>query len=370
MQNKLVKYSSYLLILSLPLYLIRFNIGPVPTTLLEILIYLTFLINLFSSNIKIKNQKVFIISCCLVGAALIGGLIDPELMRGLGLWKAYFLDGLLVYLIFSSQSAEEYLPYLMVSGMISGVLALVFGGYSADGRLLSADGLSSNYLSMFIAPIVMLGLVAVINAKKGVDRLLYLVGEIFLLLILVLTDSRGAYVALAGGLLVLGAQAFSKKVNKTKLVSGFVVAMIIFLVGTFLVFKPTDNNMGRIGSSSNIRYYIWVTSLSLIKQHPLVGLGLGNYQDSFKAYTDGWVNYNEYIAPQALTAHNLYLHLYLTTGLLGLVSFLLFTYLALKNSRTKILIPILAVILIYGLIDTTFFRNDLAIFTWIIFALL
>jgi len=362
------QYLIYLVILAAPFYIFRYHLGSTPTTLLEVIIYLSFAVNLISGNLKIKNKKVIIAVGVFLIFALIGALIDPSISRGLGLWKAYFFDGVLVYLMVSSFAEDEKMPlFLSISGALAAIATLVAAHFTADGRLLDLDRLSPNYLALFLSPIF---IIALYQAVKNRFRVINIAGGILMLIAIVLSDSRGGYVAVIGGLIVIGLTYSLRKYSAKKVWLVGAILLLVLLGGTYAVFRPQNNDTGRIGSSSNIRYYIWQTSIEMIGRNPIWGVGLGAYQDSFKQLTDGRVNYNEYISPEALTAHDLYLELYLTSGLFGLISFLLMLYFALKKSKNYVIISALAVILIYGLIDTPIFRNDLAVIFWTILALL
>jgi len=131
-----------------------------------------------------------------------------------------------------------------------------------------------------------------------------------------------------------------------------------------------SDDMGRTGRSSNIRYYIWSTSLEIARQKPIFGIGLSNFQSYFSDLTRERVNFAAYISPQALTAHNLYLHIYLTMGLLGLIVFIgLVTQSGFWRLRDRAASLALFSVLFYGLVDTPIFCNDLAGLFWIILAL-
>lgn len=363
----LARYLNFVLILAIPFYILRFKIGPIPSTLLEFLVVLSFLVNLITGSIKIKNKAVFFSALVFALFALIGALVDPQISRGLGLFKAYFFDGILLYLIFSSTNDDLFMPLLSISAAVTSLGALLASNWSIDGRLLGLDGLSPNYLAMFLAPLFVLALYQVILNRY---KILNIVCSLIIFIVIVLTGSRGAYIGIIAGLIFIGATLSMKRFSKTKVISVTIALFILLLGGTYAVFRPQANNMGRVGSSSNIRYYIWTTSFEMIGNNPILGVGLGNYQDSFKQLTNGRVNYNEFITPEALSAHNLYLNLYLTTGIFGLLSFLTLLYFAFRQSKNKIALAALIVILVYGLVDTPLFRNDLAASFWIILALL
>jgi len=376
--KKLLQFLVFLTVLSLPFYIFRFKIWPVPSTFLEILVYLTFLVALVGGFLKnIRSRGAVIWGGLFVLAGLIGVFVDPDKMRALGLWKAYFLDGYLFFLVILSLEREVFKKiagFLFGCGALTAIIALIAfltGLKTNDGRLLDLNRLSPNYLAMFLSPILMIGIVKIkekIVAKQSFWW--WGAGCLIILFALYLTGSRGAIVAVGAGLLVL---LYSFLANsKYKKISGWITLLlaVTFLAGTAWFFRPDFTDHARKATSSNVRYYIWVTSLEMIQKNPIWGVGLSNYQDYFKNLTYDRVNYPEYIAPEALTAHNLYLQLYLTIGVIGLVAFLVLVILSFFWQINDLGASVAFVaILAYGLVDTPFFRNDLAALFWLILAM-
>ena len=79
----------------------------------------------------------------------------------------------------------------------------------------------------------------------------------------------------------------------------------------------------------NHRYFIWEVTWAMIQTRPLVGIGYGNYQKQFTVFRDSrredahfqslvWTQQQE----DTPYAHNEYLHLWVESGVLGLVAFL------------------------------------------------
>jgi len=377
--RSIARYLFCLILLALPFYVVRFNIGPIPTTVLEVLIYLAFIAAIICGDLKeIKNKKAVSFGLLFVLAGLLAAFLDPNQIRGLGLWKAYFFDGYLIFLLvlsYKNNNRDLIKNLLIFSGALTAVLAIMvflLGTKTADGRIYDLDRLSPNYLAMYLMPIfVMSGVVLgqKIKARKG--YLFSALSGLFIIVALILTQSRGSLVAV-GGVILVAAYIFARR-RKTlgvSLKSVFWIALILFFASVFYLYRPDFTDHARKATSSNIRYYIWSTSLEMAKRKPFFGVGLGNYQDYFSDLTKNRVNYPEFISPQALTAHNLYLHFYLVAGVLGLASFILL----LVNSRfwlSEDFASLLALvtILFYGLVDTPIFRNDLSALFWIILAL-
>lgn len=365
-----------LIVICLPFYLVRFSIGRLPTTLLEILIYVAFIYGLFSKQIKIKADATFYISLLFVLSGLVAVFTDPQIIRAAGLWKAYFFDGFLLFMMIMSLEKNEknnILIYLSTGGAMTALIALgiyFLGIKSTDGRLLDLDRLSPNYLSMFLIPSFIATVFLAINYYRDRGRLIYFAFcSAIIALALLLTGSRAIYLSLPVGLIIM-LLAFMKAENrKFYKTLAIVISVAVIILGAWF-FRPSFGDMGRTGSSSNIRYYIWTTSVEIISKSPVLGIGLSNFQDYFTNLTDDRVNYSAYIAPQALTAHNLYLQLYLTVGLLGIITFVLLVFTSVRKSKNIVIIAMMVSILVYGLVDTPFFRNDLAGLFWIVLALL
>ncbi|MCX6809700.1 MAG: O-antigen ligase family protein [Candidatus Berkelbacteria bacterium] len=374
--KSITRYLAYITILALPLYIVRFSIGPIPTTVLEVLIYLTFLFSLFSGSLKgIFKNKLFYFGLIFVAVTFIGVLVDPDKTRALGLYKAYFVDGFLLFTAIINCEKEEkktILNLIILAGLITSLNALLqyyFGIRAQDNRLLDLDRLSPNYLAMFISPILILSLGQMIIKIKEKIFYLYLSLSLVFIFALFLTGSRGAIIGVLGGAIILISQIVGNKYSKKAQKIFIISSLILLILATAYVFKPKWSDMGRAGSSSNIRYYIWSTSVEIIKKNPILGVGLSNFQDYFSNLTKDRINYPEFISPQALTAHNLYIQLYLAGSIFSLIAFVIFVASVLKKNKNAIVLAALVAILVYGLVDTPIFKNDLAVLFWIVLAI-
>ncbi len=63
----------------------------------------------------------------------------------------------------------------------------------------------------------------------------------------------------------------------------------------------------------------WVAGINMFVDHPLLGVGIGNYQDAYPAYQLGI-----FVVPLG-HAHNYYINIAAEAGLLGLTAFILFS---------------------------------------------
>jgi len=127
------------------------------------------------------------------------------------------------------------------------------------------------------------------------------------------TGSRGGLIAYGAMVLVSiwffkpRAAAFSRVLLASVLTMAIVVSL-----------QPQSAGGGRIQEvdefTSSSRLALWGTAGLLFLQHPVLGVGYGNYRSLYNDYVPG-------IAPGELDAHNLYLQFLAETGIIGFVIF-------------------------------------------------
>lgn len=99
-----------LLFFLLPTYLIRFNFGPLPSTLLEVMIWIITIIWLIKYNKNIiyhlsfiikqnYNYTLFIATALFLLAATISIFTSIDLRAALGEWKAFYFEPILIFVI-------------------------------------------------------------------------------------------------------------------------------------------------------------------------------------------------------------------------------------------------------------------------------
>src|SRR3990172_12365537 len=117
-----MSYLISLILLLLPTYLIRFSIPAspaggfnIPTTLLEIFIYVVFLIGLWQAK-KIGFRKIplkiYLPTSFLIISLIISTIIAPDKLVPLGILKGFFIDPLLVFWLVWQFIKKEDFPKL------------------------------------------------------------------------------------------------------------------------------------------------------------------------------------------------------------------------------------------------------------------
>lgn len=121
------------------------------------------------------------------------------------------------------------------------------------------------------------------------------------------------------------------------------------------------------GWSGKVRLFIWRESWAMLKDHWFFGAGFGGYPTVFDAYHKArFIEIFQY-------PHTILFNFWTETGLLGIVAFVSLIVTWVKHSlkaQTLVLLAPLIAILVHGLVDVPYFKNDLAllffIFIWFV----
>lgn len=371
------------ILLLLPTYLIRFKLFGIPTTFLEIYIYLVIalFITIEYRTIAKSWSKNFLWVVLLVIVALITSFFARERPIALGQWKAYFFDGFLVLAMFYRQKDKPLfraasLYFLIASGVIVSIWGLLqkFGivgllssqqidptvaSELAQGRILGPFE-SPNYLAMYLVPIITILIINYFRAGEFVKLRKYFWPLVLLFLVtLALTESASAILAL---ITVLAIYYLCQEKNRLKwLYLAAIVVAILF--GTYYLVHHTPKS-----GSVAARQEIYKAAVQIGNKHPLTGIGMANFPRYFlELDIPGRLNF------EAMHPHNIFLAFWVYMGWPGLLAFLalLITLFRKKNLSAQPLYYFAALaIIINGLTDTTFFKNDLAIVFWAFTAML
>jgi O-antigen ligase len=184
---------------------------------------------------------------------------------------------------------------------------------------------------------------------------------VLILLATVATLSRGAAIALAAGSLVMFWEVIRAR---RRLFAGLAVA------GLAAIFA--SRYLAETGDSIDTRTTIWRSSVEMLRDHPVTGVGLDQFLGQYgRRYVriEGW--------PERYTSHphNLFLDFWLSLGLAGLA--ILWLMLEATWSRLgaslgttgpttqRAGVALLVAGFAHGLIDNSFFLPYLATMTWI-----
>ena len=159
-------------------------------------------------------------------------------------------------------------------------------------RATGTLGQSSNFLAAFLVTTLPVAAATAIARRQRVQRAWWAAGTVAMAVALVLTFTRASLIAVAVALIVTLVFAAPRRA-----VPVIVIAAIALGVASMTI--PQIKR--RLTDSANDRRALWWSGAAIFKDHPLLGVGYGNYREvqlSNRAYLD-----TPYGEPTS-TAHN------------------------------------------------------------------
>ena len=274
-------YLLSLIAIFLPIYMVRFEVLNIPTTLLEVLIWLAFLIQIvLDKKLNLpKNKKIYLSLGVIVLAGIISSLIVPDKNIALGQLKAFIIDPIIfAWLVWRTQPRISKIrptiicDSLIISSTLMAILAICQKSLDIttnDGRIVGIFSFepnsSANYLAMYLAPAFAVSIFSFVRSKRY--KIYYLIASILIMIGVYLTGSRGAILAdLIAVLVVLWQYLADKnKISKVYKIGMGIGLAVLLLITTYLarVNLSAQEGSGRISNSNNIRYEIWKTTFKI-----------------------------------------------------------------------------------------------------------
>jgi O-antigen ligase len=372
----------------MPLYVVRFHFGPLPTTLLEIAVLVTvaaYVLAAVAGQAPRPGWTPFEIPIGLfLVAGVIGIVVAPDHRSALGIFRAYLVEPIaLFYVAIAVLDLDRWMKAFLVSGAVGALVFAVieintvatsFAAGTLDiAHAAAALGINPNSVALYIEPLIAFS-AAFFLLAPGKQRLL--TGPLLLVLVAaaVASFSRGALAAI-GVLMVIVLVSVHRAAPRIAVGAATAVGLLLLWqvppVRLRLIYLFAD----RTGSVYT-RQHVWAESLRMLRDHPLFGAGISGYQTVMAPYRA----VDPYNVPEPY-AHNLLLSTWSELGLLGLLAFgwilgvlVVRPWLALKRA-VGIQVPLLwgtaaafAMLMAHGTVDTPYWKNDLSAEFWLLAA--
>ena len=382
----------------IPAYIFRLSFLGIPTNIFEVaigIIFIYFLVSAIRNQRRLKFGSIFVYLLLLI--AFISVFVAADRTRALGIFKGWFLTPIALYFVIINTfdrakvkylSVPLYLSLMAVSlwaalqklGVISTLFYQVgdpgFADYIARFRAFGPFE-SPNYLAMFLVPMIFLSLPILELFRRRTDQVLILATFILPLYALYASHSLGGLLAFGFATVAFLAFRLAKEGKiQTREQKRNLITTIIGLIIAATIFAIIFSSIGSETLVRNIRMDIYHYSIELVKEHPVAGIGLGEFQQAVEKISASNTGFQLYGLSYALHPHNVYLAFWLSLGTAGLLLFLiLLVNFFVKISRSaggvfliSALCAAMVAILIHGIVDTTYFKNDLSAIFWLILA--
>jgi len=359
----------------MPLYVVRWHYGPLPTTLLETLIVVTvatYVVARWRDGWRRPLSTWFDIPiAALLVAGAISVIVAADRRGALGLYRAYFVEPVAIFYVAIDLLRQGRTLAQTIAGFAAGSSVLALLNLRAFAQALLANNIQvtgppnavygdANYVAMFLEPAAAMA-VGFLLFARGRWRWLGAVWLAISALALMATLSKIALLAIV----VLGAATIATQRRwRWPLVAAFFVAGIVVSQLPLVKERWSTAVYGLF-----LRLDIYASTAFTLREHPIFGVGLGGFQVTYR--TGSVQQY----------PHDVWLSFWVETGLLGLVAFgVIFFGLLWRGwkawpTTAGMLRPalwgaMLGMVMwaVHGLFDTPYFKNDMSVEFWIIAA--
>ncbi len=440
---KNLEWALLVLVFLLPTYLIRFNVG-VPMTVLEFMILIIFVVWFWQNrswllarfkrletgkNIlpAVRYPFAWPLAAWLL-ISLLAVFIGGSTMAAFGIWRAYFFEPALLYIVVVNicSTRERFFRLFSAFGVSAIVISLfalyqyLTGNFIANTLWASVAGRRAtsffpypNAIGLYLAPIALLiiGMLSYLLAqgkslfKRRWKIVLATVTVVACVVAIYCARSEGAALGLAAGFFVF-ALAANKKLRLAALSLIILGGIAFFTVPK--VHSVVKDNILLHTFSGQVRRAQWHETWKMLKDGRLLsGAGLNAYQKTVAPYHVPGMYVWNYDDPHFLSKirasaefraqswqpleiymypHSIVLNFWSELGLLGvigffwiIVMFFIFGIRAYRIARRAqdpfayailgLMTALLATI-VHGLVDVPYFKNDLAVLFWIMMGMI
>lgn len=374
------------LIAALPMsYLIRFSFAGLPLTVLESMILILFALWSWGKWRRRELVKLDSRLCLWLWffflAGIISVFISPNTLGTLGIFKAYLIEPVLLFMVMSDILDTNDLSTLVSVASLGAVLVGVFGlgqrffglsipvPWDKELRITSIFEYP-NAVGLYLAPLLPWWVWKLTTQNKTLNKKTLLVSGYWIFVIIIslisiyFAKTEAAYVAL-----LVVAFLFGIVNKKTRWWAGGIGVSVVLLVALVpAIQSPVVEKLLLRDWSGMVRLKSYGETFNLLANNAVFGVGLAGYQEAIVAYhTNRWMEIFLY-------PHDWWLTIWSELGLLGLVAFsgligwFVRNLWRRRNAWSAALLASLLIILIHGLVDVPYFKNDLAVMFWIMLA--
>lgn len=209
-----------------------------------------------------------------------------------------------------------------VVGLAGGASSEELGPYAETYRLAGGIG-DANEFAALLVPSLVFAAFALAVARTALARLAFFSAFGLVTIALLLTESRGGLVALAVTAVAVAVYAGPLRARALAAVccAGAVgVCYYAFVAPPESLTRITHFSAGGGTGRSDL----WTIALEMWRDHPLLGIGAGNFQTVEPRYAVGAANLTrvDLVIDTPKVAHNTYLHVLTELGVVGLTLFL------------------------------------------------
>ncbi|GFP76752.1 O-antigen ligase family protein [Clostridium fungisolvens] len=345
-------------------------------------------VNKIKQNIvEFVTNKIYIALIIFLGIMVLSAIYAAD--RSLAVKESirFFTYIVTMYLIsqcFDEREKERVIFTFVLTTFVVSVLGIIqyFTGIGADVFLVTESKFriqatldNPNTLGAFEV-LMFFPLLSMIRLKNShnVFRVFAIITSVLALINLVMSMSRSALLGFGAGLVLLTI-IFGKKI----------LLLFVPVAAVLLVLPSTINRIKQIGDSSqnDSRVKIWNIAAKMIKDHPIGGVGNGNFITNYPKYVKMYPQFKEE-GVDVFPSHNSFLKVGSELGFVGELSFIVVLLLILREAFYFIkhkseslnsyflegFVVVIVPFLVMNCFDNILFVPKVATYFWIMVAIL
>lgn len=270
---------------------------------------------------------------------------------------------------------KHLLEYINSAGISEGIEKVL------NRRRVYAFFINPNLFASYIIMILFLGVGFLLNGYPFTRKTVYIIISVCLMAAALLFTKSFSAIAVFGLIFYLLIPYFLRGFGRKMILKRvfFIITAGVFISTVLFVifnrqrliqsFNPADANNSIIQ-----RYYYWITSIKIIKDFPLTGVGWRKFGIAYEFYKPVSANMSNY-------SHNVFLQVLAEMGVVGFIAFLSIVIIFLKtgikvfkngSSQQGLKIGLFCAgcsFLIHNLVDVSFYFSQVSFFWWMILGL-
>lgn len=251
---------------------------------------------------------------------------------------------LLLFVLPKERSRDVFLKTAVLLSLVVGVIAIYQGfkfipeyGYSVKTAYLIKGNFAHKNIFSEIAFVTFAFAAYGIYYFRGLWRKAAVLGSVLVFLTIILLVTRAVWVAMLVSTVVtlivykLSVAHRDGKALLSRSVKLIFAGILLLGITTVAIFVKLDSNSSIkkhvieatdfTSGNTYHRLNIWKKSIPIVKEHPLIGVGAGNWKIEVSKYNVAlYYNNRGWVVPRR--THNDYINVITETGILGLIAFL------------------------------------------------
>ena len=378
-----------------PIYLIRLAFFELPLTLLELWIVVLFLLTVkkfplstWWKTLQGDRFTPFLVAWIVLG--LVAASTSPDLRGGFGLWKAYVVEPVLFFAVVRTWiiTESDRLKTMWSLGWGSLLVSLFAAAqwifdrwvpvpWDVERRVTSVFPFP-NAVGLWLGPISILMLGVALKeweeAKEARRRpwkavvALFITGSAWCAIWWSKSEAALLSIAICIGI-VLWVWIKHQRFHQARWIAVALILPIIYIATKIKTLQPLLEKVLLQDSSGQTRLFIWQETFAFLRDHWFFGAGLGGYPKAIIPY------HAHTFLERFQYPHQIFLNVWVELGLIGLTLTLCGMILFWRSRRldppwiTFWISLVFVQMMIHGLVDVPYFKNDLAVLCWTLAAL-